>query len=260
MLSLQIRQLCKVFPNGTRALDRVNLLARPGEGIVLLGANGSGKSTLLRCIVGLENLTSGSVKVGDRELTTLSASELRAVRRRLGLVFQHFNLVGNLSAFHNVLHGALGRSRGPHFWLPATAPEAERQRGMACLARVGLADRAEQRTDTLSGGQLQRVAIARMLMQDPEIVLADEPVASLDPKAGREIMDLLWEIVRERQLTVICALHQLELARAYADRIVGLNRGRVQLDRRASEVDAAELDWLYRNPGDRERAEVSLQT
>ncbi|MEO1132095.1 MAG: phosphonate ABC transporter ATP-binding protein [Cyanobacteria bacterium J06639_1] len=251
MLSLQIRQLCKAFPNGTQALDRVNLLARPGEGIVLLGSNGSGKSTLLRCIVGLETPTSGSVKVGDRDLSALSPADLRQVRRQLGMVFQHFNLVGNLSAFHNVLHGSLGRSRGPHFWFPATAPDRERQRAMACLARVGLADRAGQRADTLSGGQLQRVAIARMLMQQPDIVLADEPVASLDPKAGREIMDLLWEIARERQLVLICALHQLELARAYADRIVGLNRGRVQLDRRASDVDAAELTWLYENAGDR---------
>ena len=167
------------------------------------------------------------------------------MRRRVGMVFQQFHLVGNLTVFHNVLHGALGRSRGPHYWAPATAPRAERRKVMECLGRVGLENLAERRADALSGGQRQRVALARALMQDPEVMLADEPVASLDPKAGRQVMDLLWEIGRERRMTVVCAIHNLELALEYAERVIGLRDGRLVLDSPADEVDRRELDRLY---------------
>ncbi|MGP1384242.1 MAG: phosphonate ABC transporter ATP-binding protein [Thainema sp.] len=245
MLSLQVNQLVKVYPNQTLALNQVSFAAAPGESIVILGANGSGKSTLLRCLVGLEKATSGQILLGDWDVTALRNAQLRPVRRRVGMVFQRFNLVKNLSAFHNVLQGALGRSRGPWYWFPATAPEYERQRAMDCLAQVNLADLATQRVDTLSGGQQQRVAIARMLMQNPDIVLVDEPVASLDPKAGREVMDLLWTIVRERGLTVVCTLHQLDLAVEYADRIIGLSSGQIVLDQPATTLNPDTLDWLY---------------
>jgi len=245
MSSLQVHQLTKVYGNNTRALDQVSFATRPGESIVILGANGSGKSTLLRCLVGLEQPTSGQVFWGDREITALPNARLRTVRRQIGMVFQHFNLVKNLSAFHNVLQGALGRSRGPWYWFPATAPAAERQRAMDCLAQVNLAELATQRVDTLSGGQQQRVAIARMLMQNPDIVLVDEPVASLDPKAGREVMDLLYAIVREQGLTMICNLHQLDLATTYADRIIGLSSGQVVLDQPVTQVNTDALGWLY---------------
>ncbi len=247
MLSLQVNHLTKVYPNQTLALNQVSFGAAPGENIVILGANGSGKSTLLRCMVGLERATSGQVFLGDWEATALRQAQLRTVRRRVGMVFQRFNLVKNLSAFHNVLHGALGRSRGPWYWFPATAPEHERQRAMDCLAKVNLADLASQRVDTLSGGQQQRVAIARMLMQNPDIVLVDEPVASLDPKAGQEVMELLCGIVREQGLTMICTLHQLDLAVEYADRIIGLSAGQVVLDQPATAIDPNELDWLYQD-------------
>ncbi|MEL6605659.1 MAG: phosphonate ABC transporter ATP-binding protein [Cyanobacteria bacterium J06614_10] len=245
MLSLAVHQLSKHYPNGTVALTDVSFVAQPGEGIVLLGANGSGKSTLLRCIVGLESLSSGSIQVGNAAIETATQSQLRSLRRQTGMVFQKFNLVTSLSAFHNVLQGALGRSKGPRYWFPATAPQVERERAMHCLERVKLAHIAQQRVDTLSGGQQQRVAIARMLMQDPGLLLVDEPVASLDPKAGREVMDLLWEIVRERQLTVVCTLHQLDLARAYADRIIGLRQGQVHIDIPAMQITNHQLNWLY---------------
>lgn len=245
MLSLKIEQLSKVYENGTTALSNVSFSALPGEGIVLLGANGSGKSTLLRCIVGLEQATSGKILIGDCAINTINQRKLRQVRRKVGLVFQRFNLVGSLSTFHNVLHGALGRSRGPRYWFPATAPRQERQRAMYCLERVNLAHLAQQRADTLSGGQQQRVAIARTLMQDPDLLLVDEPVASLDPKAGREVMDLLWDIVQERGLTVVCSLHQIHLAREYADRIIGLKAGRIFLDQSAIDLGKEELDELY---------------
>lgn len=245
MLSLAVHQLSKTYDNGTTALKNVSFTAQPGEGIVLLGSNGSGKSTLLRCIVGLETLSQGSIQVGSAAIETASPQQLRLLRRQIGIVFQRFNLVSSLSAFHNVLQGCLGRSKGPRYWFPATAPRLERERAMQCLERVNLAHLAQQRVDTLSGGQQQRVAIARMLMQDPSLLLVDEPVASLDPKSGREAMDLLWEIVRERQLTVVCTLHQLDLAKDYADRIIGLRNGEVQIDAPAHQLTDQELSWLY---------------
>lgn len=153
--------------------------------------------------MGLETATSGDIWIGDWQLSKLKPKQLRQMRSQVGMVFQKFNLVGSLSAFHNVLHGSLGRSNGLRYWFPATAPEAERIRVMECLKRVNLAHLAQQRADTLSGGQQQRVAIARTLMQEPKLILVDEPVASLDPQAGKEVMDLLWSIVREQRLTVI---------------------------------------------------------
>ena len=257
MRSLQVNQLTKVYANNTLALNQVSFEARPGESIVILGANGSGKSTLLRCMVGLETPTSGQVFLGNSDITALPKARLRTVRRHVGMVFQHFNLVKNLSTFHNVLQGAMGRSRGPWYWFPATAPAAERQRAMECLAQVNLADLATQRVDTLSGGQQQRVAIARMLMQNPDIVLVDEPVASLDPKAGREVMDLLYSIVRERGLTMVCNLHQLDLATTYADRIIGLSSGQMVLDEPVTQVNADSLGWLYQRNAAKAQSEVT---
>ncbi|MEL6929935.1 MAG: phosphonate ABC transporter ATP-binding protein [Cyanobacteria bacterium J06600_6] len=252
MLSLKISELSKTYPNGTVALDKVSFSANPGEGIVLLGANGSGKSTLLRCILGLENTTSGDIWLGNWQLSQLNSQQLRQLRSQVGMVFQKFNLVGSLSAFHNVLHGALGRSNSPRYWFPATAPELERQKAMECLERVNLAHLAKQRADTLSGGQQQRVAIARTLMQEPKLILVDEPVASLDPQAGKEVMDLLWSIVREQKLSVICTLHQLELAKEYGDRIIGLKDGKIQLDSAANNLHPEDLTALYKNQSDRE--------
>ncbi|MEO1465871.1 MAG: phosphonate ABC transporter ATP-binding protein [Cyanobacteria bacterium J06633_1] len=250
MLSLKISELSKIYANGTVALEGVSFLAHPGEGIVLLGANGSGKSTLLRCILGLETPTSGDIEIGNWQIAKLKPKQLRQMRSQVGMVFQKFNLVGSLSAFHNVLHGALGRSNSPRYWFPATAPEIERKQAMECLERVNLAHLAQQRVDTLSGGQQQRVAIARTLMQEPKLILVDEPVASLDPQAGKEVMDLLWSIVREQKLTVICTLHQLELAKKYGDRIIGLCDGKVQLDTTIENLRDTDLSSLYQTEPD----------
>ena len=245
MLSLKISELSKTYANGTVALNEVSLSAQPGEGIVLLGANGSGKSTLLRCILGLETISSGEVWIGDKQLSQLKSKQLREMRSQVGMVFQKFHLVGSLSAFHNVLHGALGRSTSPRYWFPATAPEKERLKAMACLERVNLGNLAQQRVDTLSGGQQQRVAIARTLMQEPKLILVDEPVASLDPQAGKEVMDLLWSIVREQKLTVLCTLHQLEFAVEYGERIIGLRNGKIQIDTDISKLNPEDLKALY---------------
>lgn len=254
MLSLEAQDVRVRFPDGTVALDGVDLGVRPGERVVLLGPNGSGKSTLLRCAVGLQRASSGTISVGDVEVTSARGKRLRGVRSRVGFVFQAFNLVGNLSAFHNALHGSLGRSRGPRSWFPATAPAEERERALACLGRVGLERFAARRADALSGGQQQKLALARMLMQDPEMILADEPVANLDPRAGREVMDLMWELARERNLTVVCTLHQLDLAKRYGERLVGLRGGRVALDGRPRDLDDEVLGRLY---GEEPREQVA---
>lgn len=243
-MNVDIRGVGKTYPDGTRVLEDVTLSIGSGEGLVLLGANGCGKSTLLRCLLGLEKLSSGDIVIGDVSLTNASGARLRRMRSRIGSVFQQFNLVDNLSVFQNVLFGRLGND-GLLRSLNLTCRASSRDKAMDCLQRVGLTHLARRRTDQLSGGQQQRVAIARMLMQDAEIVLADEPVASLDPRAGREVMDLLFEIVHERNMTVICVLHQLDLARDYAARIVGLKNGRVVLDAAPREIDDSCLANLY---------------
>jgi len=217
-----------------------------GQGVVLLGANGCGKSTLLRSLNGLEKLRSGTIHVHGEQLSIARGRKLRQIRRDMGYVFQQFNLVPQLSAFQNVLLGAMGRHKmGLLSCLSLTASVEERERALHCLERVGMADRALHRPSELSGGQQQRVAIARMLMQAPRVVVADEPIASLDPKAGREVLDLLWRIVREEGLSMLCTLHHLELAREYADRILGMKAGRIEIDAAIANTDTDQLNALY---------------
>lgn len=247
MMGLAISGLCKQFPDGTQALSDVGFEVEPGEWVMLIGSNGSGKSTLLNCVLRLEEATSGSILVDGMDTVKAGSRDLRDVRRRVGMVFQQFNLVGNSSVFHNVLHGALGRSMGPWYWTPATAPRKERRWAMESLERVGLEHLADRRADSLSGGQRQRVALARALMQGPELILADEPVSSLDPKAGKEVMNLLWEIGREGRMTVVCTVHSLDLLK-YSERVIGLRDGRVALDAAVSETSPQELRQLY-EPG-----------
>jgi phosphonate transport system ATP-binding protein len=242
---LRFENLSKQFADGTVALSDVSFSIDRGERVVLLGPNGSGKSTLLKCAVRLEEPTSGTVVVGGTEISTAKGRVLRRARRNIAMVFQHFHLVDNVGVFQNVLHGALGRTQSSRCCFPLTSPEEERGRAFDCLKRVGMEQFARRRVGTLSGGQKQRVALARALMQDPELVLADEPVASLDPRAGREVMDLLWEISAERSITVLCTLHQLSLAADYAERIVALRAGQVVLDEPVKGLDPGSFDWLY---------------
>jgi len=217
-----------------------------GEGVVLLGANGSGKSTLLRAINGLAPATRGQVSLDGVPIIGARRATLRQARRQMGYVFQQFNLVPQLSAFQNVLFGVMGqRPLGILNCLGPVARSEDRERAMHCLDRVGLADRASHRPTELSGGQQQRVAIARMLMQQPSMVVADEPIASLDPKAGREVLDLLWRIVDDEGLSMLCTLHQLDLAREYGDRVIGLKAGKVLIDAAMDKIDTASLDTLY---------------
>ena len=236
----------RVSYGALNVLRGVSFTIPAGQGVVLLGANGCGKSTLMRSLNGLEKLQSGKVLIHGASLTGASRRELRQIRCGMGYVFQKFNLVPQLSAFQNVLLGAMGRHRfGLISCLGLTASAAERARAMTCLERVGMADRAQHRPAELSGGQQQRVAIARMLMQAPKVVIADEPIASLDPKAGREVLDLLWRIVREEGLSMLCTLHQLDLAQEYADRIIGMKAGRVEIDAAIADTNTAQLNTLY---------------
>lgn len=240
---IRVRGLRKEFGT-TIALDDVTLDIHPGELTVIVGLSGSGKSTLLRHLNGLHTPTSGEVEVLGQDVVGASRKELRALRRDIGFVFQQFNIVGRLTAMENVLSGALGRLRGPRFGV-ASYPKALRLEALELLDRVGLGDRAFQRASTLSGGQQQRCAIARTVMQRPRIVLADEPVASLDPEISGQIMDLLFRICSEEGLTVLCSLHQVDLALGWADRLVGLRDGRVVMDKPAAGLTSDEVMQVY---------------
>ncbi len=242
--------LTKVFAT-TTALADVDLEVPKGQLLVLLGLSGSGKSTLLRHLNGLHAPTRGEVEVFGVDVVRAHRPELRALRRRVGFVFQSFGLVGRATCIENVLSGALGRVRGPRLGVLAY-PKALRREAIGHLDRVGLADRSFQRADTLSGGQQQRVAIARTLMQEPELLLADEPVASLDPESSAQVMDVLFRICVEDRLTVVCSLHQVELAMGWAHRLVGLRDGHKVLDRDIGDLDPVEVMDVYRRvlPGE----------
>jgi phosphonate transport system ATP-binding protein len=241
---LRVRALSLRYPNGKLALTDFELEVQPGEFVVVLGGNGSGKSTLLRCITRTLKPSSGEIWLGQINLCALEGEKLRRARLELAMVWQHVSLVRRSSVLTNVANGALGRYstlRTVFSGLPCE--ELESARGH--LADVGLAALAEQRASTLSGGQAQRVAIARALAQRPRVLLADEPVASLDPEASEEIMRLLQRLARSEQLAVLCVLHQIELAYAYADRVVGIRDGRIVFNLPRSEVSREAVRRLY---------------
>jgi phosphonate transport system ATP-binding protein len=241
-----VERLNKRYPNGTVALHDVSMTALPGQLTVVLGHNGSGKSTLVHCVVRLTNPTSGSITIAGEEMTGLNGRRLRHARRRVAVIFQNASLVPRRSALANVATGCLGRERG---WKAAVGGFPRRELALAQnrLERVGLGVLASQRADTLSGGQAQRVAVARALHQEPAVLLADEPVSSLDPDAAADIMQLLKDLAHQDRIAVVCVLHQLELAARFADRIVGLREGQVIIDAPASDIGLKELSALYRS-------------
>jgi len=243
---VQVRNLRKEFVGGgVVALDDVSFSVPEGQLLVIIGLSGSGKSTLLRHLNGLHQPTNGSVEVLGTDVVEASGKELRNLRRDVGFVFQQFNIVGRLSCVENVLTGSLGTLRGPRL-SARMYPKRLRREAIEQLARVGLADRAWQRTDTLSGGQQQRVAIARTLMQRPRIVLADEPVASLDPEISGQVMDVLFRCCVEDNITVLCSLHQVDLAIDWAHRLLGLRDGKVVLDSLVDgSIDHARIMEVY---------------
>jgi phosphonate transport system ATP-binding protein len=241
---LRIEELAKRYGAGPPALAGVTLKVPAGEVVALIGPSGAGKSTLIRCVNRLVEPTAGRVFLGDLEITALGPRALRAARRRMGMIFQEFALVERLTVMENVLSGRLGYVGFWRSWL-RRFPPADIDRAFELLDRVGLAEFADQRADRLSGGQRQRVGIARALMQGPDILLVDEPTASLDPKTSRQIMRLLVELAAERSLAAVINIHDVPLAQMFAQRIVGLREGRIVYDGPPSALHADALTAIY---------------
>ncbi|MEE9259271.1 MAG: phosphonate ABC transporter ATP-binding protein [Nitrospinaceae bacterium] len=241
---LRIEGLSKTYKDGTPALNNVSFSLKPGEFAVVLGKSGAGKSTLIRCINRLVEPSGGRVFLDDEEITGASPASLRSLRRRIGMVFQQYNLVKQLSVKTNALCGRLGTLSswaGLVNYFPA--PDTERLQHILDDLEIG--GKLHQRADTLSGGQQQRVGIARALMQEPELILADEPVSSLDPASARNIMDILRRINRDRGVTVLCNLHLPELAKEYGGRALVLRSGEIVFDGPPEDLDLKNLDALY---------------
>lgn len=241
---LRINNIVKQYKTGDRALRGVSFSIEAGEVVGLIGPSGAGKSTLIRCVNRLVEPTSGSIMLGDRDIATVGRGELRRIRRRMGMIFQEYALVERLTVMENVLSGRLGYVP---FWRSFSRrfPQADVDKAFALLARVGLSEHADKRADALSGGQRQRVGIARALEQDPELLLIDEPTASLDPKTSRQIMRLIGEVCRERGLPAIINIHDVVLAQMFVDRIIGLRAGEVVFDGAPDVLDNDALTAIY---------------
>ena len=239
---LEINNLKKTFEGGAEALRGVNLNVKKGEFLTILGPSGSGKTTLLRSINGLEKIEKGKILFEKEEINNFSLPE---VQKKTGMIFQDFNLVNNLSAINNVLSGLLNSS-SKFFSMFYLFTKEQKLKALQALETVGLLHKAYNRVDELSGGQRQRVGIARAIIKRPILLLADEPVASLDPKAADLIMSLLKKINKEYKITVVCNLHQVDLAMKYSDRIVGLLEGQIRFDQIASNVEKKSINQIYK--------------
>ena len=243
-MSLIIEDLTMVFDNGFKALDEVSFEIPEGQFVAIIGLSGSGKSTLLRCINRLLEPTSGRIIWNGLDITALSSEEINQVRRRMGMIFQQFNLVKRSKVLKNVLSGRLGYTN-PLYSFFNYFPKEDKERAIANLERVGIGNQAYKRASALSGGQQQRVAIARALMQNPELMLADEPVASLDPATSHSVMKYIKDLNTEDGLTILCSLHFLSLARTYSDRVIALKDGKLEFDGLPSEIDNVRFKEIY---------------
>jgi phosphonate transport system ATP-binding protein len=247
---LRVENLTKVYPNGTQALKNVSFEVEDGEFLAVIGLSGSGKSTLLRCINRLIEPTSGKIFWNDVDITAASGGELRRIRRQIGMVFQQFNLVKRSSVYTNVLTGRLGYVNTLSSVLHLFSSE-DRKRALASLDQVDLGEKVNVRADSLSGGQQQRVGIARALMQDPKLVLADEPVASLDPVLAHSILKYLERLNKERGITVLCSLHFLDLVHRYATHAIALKDGEIVFQGLPKEIDDAQFKAIYGQEAER---------
>ncbi|MCL1598965.1 MAG: phosphonate ABC transporter ATP-binding protein [Actinomycetia bacterium] len=247
---LKVENLTKIYEGGTQALDNVSFEVEKGEFLAVIGLSGSGKSTLLRCINRLIEPTEGTITWDGVDVTNASQEELRRIRRRIGMVFQHFNLVTRSKVITNVLAGRLGYVN-PALSVVNKFPKEDLAKAYAQLARVGLEEKANARADELSGGQQQRVGVARAMMQDPEIMLADEPVASLDPVLAHSIMQYLELINQEDGVMVLCSLHFLDLVHQYADRVIALKDGKLVFEGTPTEIDDEKFKEIYGKEAER---------
>jgi len=247
---LEVKNLTKIYPGDVLALDDVSFSVEPGEFLAVIGLSGSGKSTLLRCINRLVEPTDGEITWNGVDITQASQDELLRIRRKIGMVFQHFNLVTRSKVITNVLSGRLGYVNAM-LSLINRFPKKDMQMAIAQLERVGITDQAQKRADELSGGQQQRVGIARAMMQEPEMILADEPVASLDPVLAHSIMQHLEDINRNDGVMVLCSLHFIDLVHRYADRAIALNDGKLMFDGPPQAIDDARFKEIYGKEAER---------
>lgn len=247
---LEVKNLTKVYDNNVQALNNVSFKVEPGQFLAVIGLSGSGKSTLLRCINRLIEPTAGQVIWDGVDVTAASQDDLRRIRRRIGMIFQHFNLVPRSPVLTNTLAGRLGYTN-PGWSLINRFSKEDIQRAKDNLVRVGIGDKTNVRADELSGVQQQRVGIARALMQEPKIMLADEPVASLDPVLAHSIMGILKKLNQEDGITVICSLHFLDLVQRYADRAIALNLGELVFDGLPHQIDDARFRDIYGQDAER---------
>jgi len=241
---VEIRNLHKIYSGGTHALKGINLTVKEGEFLIILGLSGSGKSTLLRCLNKLIESTSGDIIVNKEDVVKAEGKNLRRIRRHIGMIFQQFNLIKNLSALTNVLTGRLGYVSLGHS-ITFSRHKDDVKFALENLKRVGLRDFSNKKIKNLSGGQQQRVAIARALMQNPRLILADEPVASLDPATADSVMKYLGELNKKDNMTVICSLHFLSLARKYGTRVVALKDGKIVFDGKPTDIDDKRFKEIY---------------
>jgi len=241
---LSIRNLNKVYPDGTAALTEVSFDVHPGEFVVVIGPSGAGKSTLLRCINRLVEPTEGTVQFKNQVVNRVNARQLKKIRREIGMVFQSFHLIDRLNVLNNVLHGRLAYTntiKGAFGLFSKQDVEEAKE----ILKRVGLDEKMYSRADELSGGQMQRVGICRALAQKPQLILADEPIASLDPASSKTIMEYMYNICREDGITAVVNLHQVDVAIKYATRIIGIQNGKIVFDGPPQQLKADTIERLY---------------
>ena len=243
---LEFQHVSKVYNNTTKALDDLSFSVKEGEFLSIIGPSGAGKSTILRCINRLVNATDGKIINDGKDIMHINKRQLRNVRTKTGMIFQHYNLVDRLSVMENILHGRLGQ-KSTFSGMIGHYSESEKEQAFAILEELGLAEQAYKRCDALSGGQKQRVGIARAIMQQPKLILCDEPIASLDPKASKTIMDHLAQINQSMQITCIVNLHQVDVAMKYSQRILGIAAGKLVFDGTPSELTQEKIHEIYQS-------------
>ena len=241
---ITFKNVSKQYAGGRCALDSINLTIERGTIVSVIGSSGAGKTTFIRCINRLIDCTAGTVEIDSEVLQKMSSRRLKQLRRKIGMIFQNYNLVERLTVFENTLHGCLG-ALPLYRSLFGLYPQKERSQALAILEELGLSDHLYQRCTDLSGGQKQRTGIARALMQNPDILLCDEPVSSLDPQSAQDILDYIEKIVRARNLTCIMNLHHVDYAKRYSDRIIGLGNGKVVFDGKPEELSEEALHAIF---------------